>query len=79
MDRERILLGTRHGRPKLPWPVFRHLVDVISASGDIVVDQRLPIGSALARDGEQTVTVGCPGGGARDDEGADLDRRCVQR
>jgi ribonuclease HI len=34
--------------------------------------------SALARDRERTVTVSCPGGGARDGAGADLDRRCVQ-
>jgi hypothetical protein len=28
-----------HGSPKLPWPVFRHFLDTISTSGDIVEDQ----------------------------------------
>ncbi|MEU4565008.1 hypothetical protein AB0F72_42075 [Actinoplanes sp. NPDC023936] len=28
-----------HGSPRLPWPVFRHILDAISASGDIIDDQ----------------------------------------
>lgn len=29
---------TGHGRPRFPWPVFRHFLDAIAASGDIVDD-----------------------------------------
>lgn len=28
-----------HGSPYLPWPIFRHFLDAISASGNIVEDQ----------------------------------------
>lgn len=41
-------LGTRSRprrlrQPDVPWPVFRHFLDAISASGDIVEEQERPI------------------------------------
>ena len=34
---------TGHGRPRFPWPVFRHFLDAIAASGDIVEDSGTPM------------------------------------
>ena len=31
-----------HGNPKLPWPVFRHFLDAILTSGELVDDQEGP-------------------------------------
>jgi hypothetical protein len=39
--RQVVLAG--HGSPELPWPVFRHFLDAICRTGDIVEDQGQPM------------------------------------